>query len=371
MWLIATPFLLIFSFKNKHKKSLPARFFLLNNKKLKDSNVHFHACSYGEVSAIEPIFRAFDESSITTITTTGLQKAEQISKNFAYLPFENFLPFWLNKSKVLVIFEAELWLNLVRVAKKNGSYVILLSARISDRSYKSYKFFKFYYKKVFENIDLVLAQSQKDADRLKELGAKFVQIAGNIKSANTPKPTKFYDKFDKKRLIVIASTHESEEELILSNIKFGANDRIILAPRHPERFEKVANIMQNYAKIHALSFEKFSQNAGLESDLILLDTLGELVNFYNIAEIVILGGSFIDNIGGHNPVEAASFGVKIISGKYFYNQKSLYEMVGNIHISEAEDINSALNSELKNSYIIKKFDTEKLINLIKEKIDAR
>lgn len=364
-WLLAAPFLLLASISRKYRKSLPARFFLIKNPPLKPAKIHFHVCSLGEAVAIKNLALKFNDFSVSVITTTGFNAALKFCKNVRFLPFENFLPFWLKKSEILVIFEAELWLNLVRSAKKNGTFVVLLNARMSDRSFKRYKFFKFYYKKVFENIDLVLAQSDKDALRLEILGAENIKITGNIKSANFSKPTKNYAKF-KERLIVIASTHEGEEELVLNNLEINQNDKIILAPRHPERFKKAGEILAKYAKKNALKFEKFSQNSDLKSECILLDTLGELVNFYAIADVVILCGSFVNNVGGHNPIEPAYFGAKIISGKYFYNQKALYEIVKNIEICEATEISKAIKKS-RRSEILNISNLDEIKKIIEEK----
>ena len=120
--------------------------------------------------------------------------------------------------------------------------------------------------------------------------------------------------------------------------------KIILAPRHPERFEKAYEICKTWAREHGLSFERFSDGAGLRSDFILLDAFGELANFYKISNVVILGGSFLRNIGGHSPIEAASFGVPIISGRFFHNQKALYALVQNIALCDANEISNALKS---------------------------
>ena len=365
-WILSLPFIFILSFKSKYTKSLPARFFLFKNPKFAPSDIHFHACSLGEVNAIANLVSKFERVALTTTTATGFNAAKKITPNSRFLPFENLLPFWLEKSKICIIFEAELWLNLMRQAKKNGAFVVLLNARISDNSYKNYMRFKFYYKMIFANIDLVLAQSEKDAERLSELGAKNIQICGNIKSANLPLPTKNYARFDKK-LITIASTHEGEEELILANLTPICGYKYILAPRHPERFMKVAEICKNWAKKHNLSFEKFSQNLGLKSDFILLDTIGELINFYAISDVVVLGGSFVSGIGGHNPIEVANFGVPIISGEYFHNQKALYNLVENLQICKADEIMENLK-EPKATKITQICDLEKIINLLKEKI---
>ena len=165
-WLAAAPFIFILSFKKKYRTSLKARFFLYKNPKFSPAAGHFHACSLGEVNALAPLISKFESVALSTTTQTGFGAARALTPNSRYLPFENWLPFWLTGSRVLVIFEAELWLNLIRTAKARGSYVILLNARISDRSYASYLRFKFYYRKVFENIDLVLAQSGSSAQKI-------------------------------------------------------------------------------------------------------------------------------------------------------------------------------------------------------------
>lgn len=452
-WLAAAPFIFILSFKKKYRTSLKARFFLYKNPKFSPAAVHFHACSLGEVNALAPLISKFDDVALSTTTQTGFSAARALTPNSRYLPFENWLPFWLTSSRVLVIFEAELWLNLIRSAKARGSYVILLNARISDRSYASYLRFKLYYRKAFENIDLVLAQSELDAARLRELGAKNIKVAGNIKSANIAVAAKDYSAAAANSFVLtISNTHEGEEELVLSNlndfIKFHgsqsalekyprttgshgdkslpaaelrgetsstepvnlnaafldattSNDassavpntaplngaslnstapnttsstavphklKIILAPRHPERFEKVREICEIWAREHGLSFEQFSDGAGLGSDFILLDAFGELANFYKISNVVILGGSFLRNIGGHSPIEAASFGVPIISGRFFHNQKALYALVQNIALCGADEISGALKEPLKGTRIDKICDLQEIENLIKERI---
>lgn len=443
-WLVAVPFIFILSFKKKYRTSLKARFFLYKNPKFSPAAVHFHACSLGEVNALALLISKFESVALSTTTQTGFGAARALTPNSRYLPFENWLPFWLTGSRVLVIFEAELWLNLIRSAKSRGSYVILLNARISDRSYASYLRFKFYYRKVFENIDLVLAQSELDAARLRELGAKNIKVAGNVKSANIAVATKDYSAASANSFVLtISNTHEGEEELVLSNlndfIKFRSSQnmpekypraasargdrslpgaelrdeqgstepvnlnaaslnattssdasfavpntapfkgpslnsvapqklKIILAPRHPERFEKVREICKAWAHEYGLSFERFSDGAGLRSDFILLDAFGELANFYKISNVVILGGSFLRNIGGHSPIEAASFGVPIISGRFFHNQKALYALVQNIALCEANEISNALKEPLKGTRIDKICDLQEIENLIKERI---
>lgn len=359
--------LFVLSFKNKFRASIPARFFLWKNHKFSPCKLHIHACSYGEVKACEFLIKNVSDCVVTTTTQTGFNLAKKLGANVRFLPYELFLPFWLEKSCVLVVFEAELWLNLVKTAKKNGSFVILLNARITDRSYHRYLKAKFYYKKVFENIDLVLAQRDEDKTRLEILGAKNVQISGNLKSAIVPQISKNYAKFSQK-LIILASTHKGEESLILENLHLRDDEILLIAPRHPERFDKVSQITQNFAKKHNFSFEKFSQNLGLESRVILLDTLGELVNFYKVADIIVLGGSFIKGIGGHNPIEVAYFNKILISGKFIENHLDLFSCVENCYFCDEKDIDEILHSNLKASKIINRANIGNISDLIVEKI---
>ena len=368
VWVVALPILLLLSFKSKYKKSIPARFFLKDNSKLKKSDVHFHACSFGEVRALAPLFDKFKNIAITTTTQTGFNEAKRWDKEAKFLPYELFLPFWLGGSKVLVVFEAELWLNLVKYAKKNGTFVILLNARVSDHSYGKYLKFRFYYRKIFSYIDVVFAQTTKDKERLLELGAKNIIVNGNIKCYVDR--IKFSQKMElksDKKILVIASTHSGEESLILDSIAT-KSFKIIIAPRHPERFDEVDLISKEYCKRLNLTYEKFSQNLALKSDFILLDTLGKLDEFYQVCDVVILGGSFIRGIGGHNPIEIARYNKPLISGKYIHNQKELFNSIDGAIFAEPSELRGLLEKELPKTKIKKEYDLNPVIELIKEKI---
>ena len=359
IYFISLPFLLFFSFKKKYKKSIPARFFLINNPPFNYKTYWFHSCSLGETRALKPLIEKFDKVNISVITNTGYEEAKKYKNaDVRFLPYEIFLPFWVKPCESLVVMEAELWYMLFFVAKRKCKKNILLNARISEKSYPKYLKFRWFYKRIFENIDIVLAQSEEDKKRLISLGAKNVEIAGNIKTYFEPKITKKYIKA--KPLIVVASTHENEEEMILKNIDL-ENYQVVVVPRHPERFEEVYEVMKKFGKV-----ERFSQMGNeliLKEDLILCDKMGELVNLYKIADFVILGGSFVDNVGGHNPIESAYFNKPIISGKYYFNQNALYKEVENIEICEISEIKVKL-SIAKPTRIIKKVDIQRILKEI-------
>jgi len=348
LYLISIPFLIILSLKSKYKTSIPARFFLIKNPPFKEPLNHFHSCSLGETKALKSIIEKFEKVNLSVITNTGYEEAKKYKNaDVRFLPFEIFIPFWFKPCKSLVVVEAELWLMLFVIAKKRCKKTLLINARISDKSYPKYMKFKWFYSHLFKYIDTIFAQSEIDKTRLESLGAKNVIVAGNIKSVVDYKITKNYPK-PKEKLIVAGSTHEGEEEIILNSFLNTKNSKLIIAPRHPERFKDVENLIREFTQKHNLKFSKFDDFSG---DIILVDKLGELINLYAIADIVILGGSFIDNIGGHNPLEVAYFKKPLISGPYIFNQKSLFNMISNYYIIDKNQLNLYLDKNLDRSYI--------------------
>ena len=360
--------LAILAFKKKYRASIPARFFLFKNPKFDTSRVHFHACSFGEVRSIAPLVSRFkDAAAVSVVTKTGFDEAKKITQNTRFLPFEIFLPFWLKPVKITVIFEAELWLGLVFWAKFKGSRIILINARISDRSYKSYLKFSFFYRYLFKFIDKIYAQSDLDKQRLQRLGAKNIVVSGNIKSAFLPSPSKIYAK-PKERVIVLASTHAGEEELILRELNLSANDKLILVPRHPERFGEASEMLAKFAEKNGLSFAKFSETKNFDAQCVLVDAMGELVNIYKLSDVVVLGGSFVPNVGGHNPIEAAQFENAVISGEFIFNQKALYSAVDGIKFAKADEISSLLKQNLPKAKIVAKGDASEILKDIEENL---
>jgi len=343
LYIVALPILPLLALKKKYRRAIPARFFLIANPPFAQRLVHLHACSLGETKALAPLVERLERCNISVITQTGFAAAKEYANaTVRYLPFEPLLWFWLKPQKALVVMEAELWYLLFYLAKKRGATTILLNARISDRSAGRYERFAWLYRRIFAHIDHVFAQTPQDAARLERLGAKNIQIIGNIKLLNRPKVTCTYTK--SRPLIVAASTHDPEEEIIATEWVMhqkGAST-LVVAPRHPERFDEVAELLEHIARREELRFVRSSQSDSLEADIILLDRLGELVNFYAIADLVILGGSFVE-VGGHNPLEPAYFGVPIVSGPHFFNQKESYGYVRGIEVVEANELSQVLS----------------------------
>ena len=342
IYILAIPYLIFKSRNSKYKQAIPAKFFLKDNVPFKENGIWFHSCSMGETKAIKSLIENYlENANISVITNTGFEEAKKISLNVRYLPFEIFLPFWVNKQKVLVVMEAELWYLLFLFAKKKGAKTLLINARISDKSYKSYKRFSFFYKRIFQNIDKVFAQSEVDKYRLEELGASNVEVIGNIKLAQLPKVNIELEK-PKQVVITAASTHENEEKLILDAYK-KEQGKLIIVPRHPERFEKVHLQILEFIKDKNISYQRYSIKDDFDSDIILVDKMGILNDIYAISDVVILGGAF-EKIGGHNPIEPAFFNCKIISGKNIFNQKSLFDCIKNYYLIENDELGEYLNN---------------------------
>jgi len=377
LFIIALPLLLLLTFKKKYQESIPARFFLFKNPPFKSRDaLWFHVCSLGEARALGPILKELDgtKTLITTITHTGHAEAKRYDAEVRYLPYEIYLPFWIKREKVLVVLEAEFWYMLFVVAHARGAKIILLNARISDKSVDKYMKFAWFYKKILSRVDTVYAQSEVDKNRFLALGAKHIEVIGNIKLAGEIKKTKSYKKPEEAELIVAGSTHPGEEEAVLKAFitykKSNPHAKLIVVPRHPERFDAVYELMQKLAQQEGMTLEKFSETTALESDMILVDMMGELNNMYAISDIAILGGAFRDDVGGHNPLEPAYFGCKIITGKHFFHQKELFKYVHHVQYVETNEIEEALEKaqELPPSMVEEKINLQPVIEKIKEYI---
>jgi len=345
-YLLSLPLLILLSFKKKYRRSIPARFFLRRNPPLPEGEIWFHACSFGETRALKPLIEAFDPAQValTTTTQTGFSEARRLAETVRYLPFEPLLWFWIRPRKVLAVMEAELWYLLFFLAKRRGAKTMLINARISDRSYESYRRFGWLYRRIFDHIDEIYAQSETDRERLEALGAGNVKVTGNIKLARLPEATKRYEK-PEGIVVTAASTHEGEEEgIVRAFIAWRAahpDAKLLVVPRHPERFDRVAAAVGKIAKEAGLRFGRWSEGHALDADIVLIDAMGELINFYAISDIVVLGGAFVP-VGGHNPAEAVPFGCRLVSGPEIFNQKAMFSAVEGAIFCDLEELEAGL-----------------------------
>jgi 3-deoxy-D-manno-octulosonic-acid transferase len=309
--------------------------------------VWLHAVSVGETNAAKPlvkeILKNFPDYKlvVSTTTKTGQALAREIFKNQAALVF--YFPFdWsfvvrralekINPSVVLIM-ETELWFNFLREARKSEIKIALVNGRLSEKSFKNYKLIRGLVLRALANLDLALMSGEPDAERLIELGcaAEKTFVTGNIKfdletgkSDLTETLRRRFAIDETRALIAAASTHAPEERWILESYrilrdKFSAENapRLLIAPRHPERFGEVAELMQNSGFRFARRSASMSET-DVDADLILLDSIGELRAVYELAEAVFVGGSLIPH-GGQNVLEPAGAKKAIVTGFYTMN----------------------------------------------------
>jgi len=317
--------------------------------------IWIHAVSVGEVMAAIPLLKKLREKypskslMLSTITDTGQKVGrERVPEGTMvfYLPFD--IPIILKRVfermrlELLITIETELWPNLFRISRQYGIPVVLLNGRISEKSFKGYKKASFFMKEVLSNVDLFCMQSEMDAERISSIGVNEgrIKVLGNFKFDIKP-PSKIPEWSERMKgpVLIAGSTHEGEEEFLISvymKLKKDFTDlNLILAPRHPERFKDVEDLLRSkgvsFIKRSALSTSNpplpplvrggeggFSELQTFSGTVILLDTVGELSAVYGISDIAIIGKSF-KGYGGQNPLEPAYWGKPIVCGLHMEN----------------------------------------------------
>lgn len=309
--------------------------------------IFFHAVSVGEVNAVEALIKKtrenFPDANIVLSTTTKTgqeiahKKLEKTVNAITYFPFDFFFSInsFLNavKPDKIVIAETEIWPDFVYLANRRNIPVYIVNGRLSPNSYKGYKKFSFFFKPVLAQYKGIYMQTQGDVERILDVGAKqdITKCMGNLKFDIKPtlsdsQITELAEslKLNGARMIAAASTHKGEDEIVLEAFKELKAQfpeiKLLLAPRHPERYEKVSELIAQ----SGFSFGKRSQNDTFENnDIIMLDTMGELMKMFSICHFAFIGGSF-STTGGHNPLEANIWGKPVVSGDCVFNFKDIY-----------------------------------------------
>ena len=312
--------------------------------------MHFHAVSVGEVNAIENLVKSAREKHpeyefvLTTTTKTGQEVANAKLKDtvdkITYFPYDFCFSVksFLNtvKPDKIVIAETEIWPNFAKYAHKKNLELYIVNGRISPKSFDGYKKIKFFISRVLKNYTKILMQTEGDAQRMRELAdePEKIVVMGNLKfdikqnlTAEEVEQLKSQFCIGEAPLFVAASTHSGEDELVLSVYekvkKEVGNLKMIIAPRHPQRFAHVEGLL----KKSGFSYGKRSEGSNFSNcEIIMLDTMGELSKIYSLAKIAFIGGSF-SNTGGHNPLEANIWGVPVISGVTVFNFKDIYKLL--------------------------------------------
>ena len=316
----------------------------LNNRPV----IWLHCVSVGETQAARPLVRQLRAQLpthrvvVSTITLTGQRLAREVFKNEAekvfYFPFDWTFTSSRSLSRinpaVVLLMETEIWPGFIRSCKRRGVPVVIINGRISERSYRRYRLVRPFISRVLSMVKFAVMQSDEDAERITKLGMPEQKVAhsGNLKfdvGGNTiPESTsaelQTLLESSSRPLLVAASTHGPEEQILIDAFKLirktSPNTRLLIAPRHPERFAEVATLMMQSGFSYVRRSETSRDTTG--ADLILLDTIGELPAVYPFARIVFVGGSIAKN-GGHNILEPAAAGACVVTGAHTFNFSSI------------------------------------------------
>ncbi len=326
----------------------------------KAKGIIIHAASVGEVIAATPLVRRIQQQypelaiTMTTVTPTGSDRVKSTfgdSVTHVYLPYD--LPDALNRfinfiqPKACIVIETEIWPNLIRQLHKRNIPFIIANARLSARSAKRYGWVKNLLHRMFNEISLIAAQDDISGKRYLNLGYQGdLQLTGNIKydlvitDELSQKIVELNKNWINGRPVwIAASTHEGEEEIILqahhSLLAKFPNLLLILVPRHPERFKPVEDLIIKGGFRYCLRSENFKLQE--DTQVLLGDTMGELMLLYGVSDIAFVGGSLVKH-GGHNPLEPLAFKLPVISGRYTFNFPEVFaklrEVCGVLEINE-------------------------------------
>ncbi len=315
-----------------------------------DKLIWLHAVSVGEVQASRPLVNALLEEYpdykilITTMTPTGADSVKQYfgdSVTHLYLPYD--LPVSIKhfisviEPSILIVMETELWPNLFHYCHEKNIPVIVVNARMSEKSAKGYRRFSSFTHSTLENISLVVAQGKKDAERMIALGADEdkVIVTGNLKfdihlpHSVSEQAQALRRYFSVNRPVwIAASTHEGEEKIILD-----AFDRVlqqhpqcllVIVPRHPERSAAVRELCAK--RNHKVLSKSDNRECDADVKVFILDTLGELLMYYAAADVAFVGGSLTET-GGHNMLEPACLGLPVIMGPHVFNFQEISQLL--------------------------------------------
>lgn len=307
-----------------------------------NNNIWIHAVSVGETIAAIPLVNALIEQYphyqfiVTTTTPTGSalvtkQLGDRVTHVYAPFDVPTAVLRFLKRAqvKLCIILETELWPNLLFICRKQHIPIILANGRLSEQSYLRYRFIRGLMKKMLRAYHAVAAQGVLDGERYLQLGLdpKKLIISGNIKfDVHIPDMLIQQGKKlracigDNRRVLIAASTHDGEERIILNAFqKIRAeipNLFLILAPRHPDRFQKILELCKKMGLSVATRSEKTLIMPNIA--ILLVDTIGELQMIYAAADIAFVGGSLIP-VGGHNLIEPAALGLPILTGPHLHN----------------------------------------------------
>lgn len=333
--------------------------------KVAPDGIMLHSVSVGETLAAIPLVRALRHRyptipiTVTTMTPTGSERVQSaFGKNVhhVYLPYD--LPCAMNRfldtvrPKLVIVMETELWPNMITALHNRKIPLVIANARLSERSAKGYKKLGNFTRRLMSRITLIAAQNEEDAGRFLELGLKRSQltVTGSLKFDISVTPelaaraiTLRRQWAPRRKVWIATSTHDGEESIILDAhrqllAKF-PDLLLILVPRHPERFKDAKELVQKSGFSYTL--RSSGEIPSGSTQVVIGDSMGELMLLYGIADLAFVGGSLVER-GGHNPLEPAAHAIPVLMGPHIFNFKDicakLQQADGMITVSDAESL---------------------------------
>jgi 3-deoxy-D-manno-octulosonic-acid transferase len=348
--------------------------------------VWLHGASVGEVVSLLPVAEHLTGKGVAVLVTSGTVTSADVARRrlpegafHQYVPLdlpayvERFLTHW--RPDIGVFAESELWPNLIHAAQAGGTHLVLVNARMSERSHRRWSRFPSFITSMLSRFELVLAQTQADGDRLRELGAPRVQVIGNLKYDVAPPPADdarlaaLRVAFGDRPVFVAASTHAGEEEMLARAHRIAAGRTAglltVIAPRHPARGAEVAAVLVDAGLAVCRRSEDALPSAG--TDVYVADTIGELGLFYRCSKLAYLGGSLVPH-GGQNPIEPAKLGSAILHGPHVFNFAEVYAALaaarGAFQVLNAEALGDAVARLIGNPSLLDVMAGEALAKVV-------
>ncbi len=366
--ILISPFIIIVRIlKGKEDiKRFKEKFCLFSKKRHRGKILWFHGSSVGEIMSAIPLINKYDKVNYFSqilVTSSTLSSSKILHKykfkkvTHQYFPIDHvfFSNFFINywKPNISIFLESEIWPSMYRSIKLKKIPLILLNARITNKTFKRWNKFKENSAKIFAKIDIAFAQNKETSQFLKKLGVKKIKYIGNLKYFEDKKikndeiEGKLKSKFENYKICVAASTHDNEEFFAAKThilLKKKINKLItVIIPRHIDRVNKINNQLKNLNLKTVYHSSKINNLDNI--DIYIVDTFGDSKKFYKIATTVFLGGSIVEK-GGQNPLEPARYGAKILHGPNIHNFREVYNFLRLLKISKQIKSSSQFAKEI-------------------------
>ena len=322
--------------------------------KKNNTNIWIHAASVGELMSIVPIIKKLEKNkkiknillSTSTTSSAKIFKKLRLKKtSHIYFPLDNnyivkkFIKYW--QPELAIFIDSEIWPNMFNNLKLNNIPIIIMNARITERSFNKWQIFPSFANQVFGNISLALPQNLETLKYLKLLKVKNIKMAGNLKyygqkNSQDHVAKSLKNKFRNFKLWCAASTH-NDEEILIGKLHKKLKKRekkliTIIIPRHINRTNEIIDALNNL-NLNCITHSS-NQKLQKDTDIYLVDSYGESSRFYSLTNVTFVGGSII-NHGGQNPLEPARLGNYIINGPNIKNFKEIYAFLNNLKMSSS------------------------------------